>query len=512
MVWTIGRNTSFVAAAFLVSACASLPPPPSGETAALDAVQVANRLTWGANGTTALDVAEKGLPAWVQSQLRPPAGDALPAEVAARIAALEISRTPLPELARDLERQRREMEAVKDDAQKKAAQEAYQQRLNNLARQAASRSLLRAIYSSNQLEEQMTWFWMNHFNVHQYKANLRALVGDYEERAIRPYALGRFRDLVGATLRHPAMIRYLDNEQNAANHINENYARELLELHTLGVDGGYSQQDVQEVARVLTGVGVNYGGNTPKVRADRQQDYVRDGLFEFNPMRHDYTAKTVLGHSIRGHGLAEIDEMLDVLCRHPSTARFVSRKLAAFFVADDPPAGLVARMARTFQRSDGDIAAVLRTMIDSPEFARSLGHKFKDPVHYVVSAVRLAYDDKVILNTTPLVNWLTRMGEAPYNRQTPDGYPLTQSAWAGPGQMSTRFEIARALGLGSAGLFKTDGPTPTEMPAFPRLSNAFFYQSLEGALRAPTRFALDHAGTPQEWNVFLLASPDFMYR
>src|SRR5260221_3348496 len=230
------------------------------------------------------------------------------------------------------------------------------------------------------------------------------------------------------------MIRYLDNEQNAAGRINENYARELLELHTLGVDAGYTQRDVQELARVLTGVGVNYSESSPKVREDGRADYVRDGLFEFNPMRHDYGTKTVLGHSIRGRGMTEVDEILDILCRHPATARFVSRKLAAFYVADDPPPELVARMAQTFERTEGDIAAVLRTLIDSPEFARSLGGKFKDPVHYVVSAVRLAHDDKPPLNATPLINWLNRPGEGLYNPHKPDGYPLPQNPWASPRQ------------------------------------------------------------------------------
>jgi uncharacterized protein (DUF1800 family) len=511
MVRKLAMKLSPSAALLLLAACASAPQP-APEIAGADAIAVVNRLTWGANGTAARQVSGRGLPAWLDGQLHPRRGEALPEELSARIAAFEVSRTALADLAREVEKQRKEAEAITDDEKKKAAQQAYQRRLNDLARESASRSLLRAIYSRNQLEEQMTWFWMNHFNVHQYKANLRVMVGDYEERAIRPHALGRFRDLVGATLRHPAMIRYLDNEQNAANRINENYARELLELHTLGVDGGYTQQDVQELARVLTGVGVNFTESTPKVRADHQRDYVRDGAFEFNPNRHDYGTKTVLGHSIRGRGLAEVDEVLDILCRHPSTARFVSRKLATFFVADDPPPELVARMAETFRRTDGDVAAVLRTMIDSPEFARSLGRKFKDPVHYVVSAVRLAYDDQPILNATPLINWLNRMGEAPFNRQTPDGYPLTQSAWAGPGQMTTRFEIARAVGGGSAGLFKTEGPAAMEMPAFPRLSNAFYYRSVEATLRTPTRAALDRAGSPQEWNVFLLSSPDFMYR
>ena len=148
----------------------------------------------------------------------------------------------------------------------------------------------------------MTWFWFNHFNVHQYKRDLRALVGDYEDQAIRPHALGRFRDLLEATLRHPAMLRYLDNDQNAANHINENYAREIMELHTLGIGSGYSQKDVQELARILTGVGVDLSSTNPKLPPARQALLVRAGLFEFNPNRHDFSDKVLLGHAIRGSG------------------------------------------------------------------------------------------------------------------------------------------------------------------------------------------------------------------
>src|SRR5258706_10764165 len=460
--WSAGASKSpgLCLAAFLaVGACSSIPERPAGLPGGLrslspaDEIKVVDRMTWGVNGVTARAVSEQGLARYLAGQLQPPDGDPLPAEISSRIASLSISQKPAADLAMEVEQQRRDADTIGDDAAKKSAQAAYQQRLTALAREAAARSLMRALHSRDQLKEQMTWLWMNHFNVHQYKADLRVLMADYEERAIHPHALGRFRDLVGATLRHPAMIRYLDNEQNAAGHLNENYARDLLELHTLGVDGGYTQRDVQELARVLTGVGVNLTAKAPNVRAELREQYVRDGLFEFNPPRHDYGIKTILGHSIRGRGLAEVDEVIDVLCRHPATARFVSRRIGMFFVADDPPPALVERMARTFGATDGDIAAVLRTMIESPEFARSLGGKFKDPVHYVVSAVRLAYDDKPILNANPIVGWVNRLGEAFYNRQTPDGYPLTEAAWSSSGQMTARFQIARAIGSGTSGVF-----------------------------------------------------------
>jgi len=474
-------------------------------------LDVLNRLTWGASVSSARQIAAQGTDAFIERQLGQ-GGGALPPEAQAQIDALSISQRPVEELAVELEQRRRDADAVADLEQRKAAQQAYQQELNRLGREAAVRSLLRDLYAPDQLREQMTWFWMNHFNVLLYKANLRALVGDYEEHAIRPNALGRFSALVKATARHPAMLRYLDNEQNAVKHINENYARELMELHTMGVNGGYSQGDVQELARVLTGVGVNMTSSRPGVPPGLAGEYVRSGLFEFNPSRHDYGAKTFLGEPIRSRGLAELDEAIDRLVRQPATARFVSRKLALFFVSDDPPQALVEAMAATFRHSDGDIAATLRTLFAAPALTASLRTKFKDPVHYVVSAVRLAYDDKVILNAGPMIGWLGRMGEPLFAHETPDGYPLVRAAWASAGQMTVRFEIARGIGSGSAGLFKSDAPVPVERPAFPQLSNALYFQSLAPSLSGPTRQALDQAVSPQEWNLFLLASPEFMYR
>jgi uncharacterized protein (DUF1800 family) len=511
------RALAFVASS-LLAACQTLPPrgqdvprAAPAQRASSDDVALLDRLSFGATPSSAMEMARLGRQAWIERQLHPSASTALPSAVQSQVAAMTITQTPLPDLVRNLDAQRKSADAIADDDQKKMAQQQYQQELNRLTREASSRMLLRALYSPNQLQEQMTWFWFNHFNVHQYKSNIRVLVGDYEEK-LRAHSLGRFRDLLQASVFHPAMIRYLDNEQNAASRINENYARELLELHTLGVDGGYTQRDVQELARVLTGLGINFSEDTPKMKPDKQAFYVRRGLVEFNPNRHDFGDKQVLGATVQGRGIAEIEQVLDMLARHPSTARFVSRKLAQYFVSDAPPAALVDRMSRRFIETDGRIAEVMRMMIDSPEFHQSLGGKFKDPVHYVVSAVRLAYDDKAILNTGPMINWLNRLGEAPYNRQTPDGYPMDEMAWAGPGQMNTRFEVARAIGGGSAGLFKSEGAMPTERPAFPQLANPLYYDGIAPRLAAATRQALDQANSPQEWNALLLSSPEFMHR
>jgi uncharacterized protein (DUF1800 family) len=469
-----------------------------------------NRVTWGADAAGAAAIERLGAERWLQKQLHPSPDDRLPPAVQAQIDALTISRQPAALLMVQADDQNRALKDITDPAQKQAAQQARQQALNDLARQAATRSILRDLYSPDQLQEQMTWFWFNHFNVFQQKADLRALVGDYEDQGIRPHALGRFRDLLEATLRHPAMLRYLDNAANASGKINENYAREIMELHTMGVGSGYTQKDVQELARILTGVGID---PHPDQRPPRlAPGAVREGAFAFYPARHDFGDKVFLGHTIKGRGFSEVEEALDLLARNPATARHISTQLAAYFVADTPPPALVERMATTFQRSDGDIAAVLSTLLHSPEFAASLDHDFKDPAHYVFSAVRLAYGDKVITNTQPIQTWLNRLGEGLYAHETPDGYPTGAAAWNGPGQMATRFEIARAIGSNPAGLFRVDGAPPVDRPAFPQLQNALYYQVVATTLASPTRAALDQAASAQDWNTLFLSSPEFMRR
>jgi uncharacterized protein (DUF1800 family) len=499
------------------SAPAPGPETRKSEVVALSAhdLNLLNRITWGASASSAQEFARLGADKFLDRQLHPPPDAPLPRDAQAQIDGLSISHTPMETFVPDMDRQGQAANAITDPDQKQSAQKAYQDSLARYGREAAVRSLLRDLYSPYQLHEQLTWFWLNHFNVHLYKSNIRLLIANYEDKALRPHALGRFRDLLGATLRHPAMLRYLDNDQNAAGHINENYAREIMELHTMGVGSGYTQSDVQELARILTGAGVNQAppsAPAPKLTPEQQSQYLRAGLFEFNPARHDFGDKVFLGHPIKGRGLAEIDEALDLLSRAGATAHFISRKLAMYFVSDNPSPALVEKMATTFRQTDGDVAAVLKTMFGSPEFQASLGLQFKDPMRYVISAVRLAYDDKVILNIGPVLGWLGRMAEPLYGHDTPDGYPLAEAAWNGPGQMATRFEIARAIGSGSAGLFKPDGPDAVDHPAFPQPANALYFTSLRGTLGASTRQALDQAVSPQDWNTLFLASPEFMRR
>jgi uncharacterized protein (DUF1800 family) len=493
---------------------ASAPDPAHAAAAALPVLHREDmlwleRVTFGLDSASVSDYRRLGRERFLDEQLD--ARDtALPAPITAQIGALEVSHADPVKWLTEVNAQYKTINALPDGPDKEQARKVLNERGNKLAYEAIRRDLLRAVYSPSQLQEQMVWFWLNHFSVHQYKANLRWLVGDYSERAIRPHVFGRFEDLVMATLEHPAMLQYLDNNQNAIGHINENYARELMELHTLGVNSGYTQQDVQQLARVLTGVGINTG-DPPKLKAEWQRLYVRRGAFEFNPARHDFGTKILLGHTIEGKGFAEVEEAVRLIVGQPSCAQFVSRQMANYFVGDNPSPQLVERMTQTFERTHGDIAAVLRTMFLAREFNASLGGKFKDPMRFVVSSVRFAYDGRPISNTRPLLNWLNGLGEAPFGRQTPDGYPLTEVSWASSGQMSRRFEIARLIGSGNAGLFDAeDGGTPT-MSGFPQLSNRLYYEAVEPFLAGRTRSALDRANSQQEWNTFLLSSPEFSY-
>jgi uncharacterized protein (DUF1800 family) len=481
-----------------------------GSTDPVRAALLLDRVAGGASASSLRELAALGESRWLDAQLRADAAAPFPAPLAARLAALPGAGEPLEARLAELARLRRGIEALPAEAERVESRRAYQQALGAHGRAAASRSLLRALYSPTPLLEQMTWFWTNHFSVFAGKADLRAMVGDFEERAIRPHALGRFRDLLGAAVRHPAMLRYLDNAANAAGRLNENLARELLELHTLGVDGGYAQADVEALARVLTGVGIAAPDREPAMRPALRPLHVREGAFEFLPARHDFGDKLLLGRTIRGRGLAELDEVLDLLAAHPSTARHVARRMATFLVADSPDSALVARLAQAFSASGGDIAAVLRTLFASREFDASLGAKFKDPTRWVVSAVRLAWDEVPISDATPLLAWLVRLGQPAFGRPTPDGWPLDEASWAGSGQMSARFEIARTIGAGAPALFRD--PAASAAPPPPRLAGEVFEHAIRPRVASATLAVLAQADGPAQWNALLLSSPEFMRR
>ncbi len=465
------------------------------------------RLSWGSAPAALAEAESQGPDRWLNAQLRA-TNDALPPAIQKQVDAMEISRRPMEDLLVRLERQRLQINERASDADKAAAQKDYQAALNELARENATRFVLRAMVSPNQLRQQMAWFWLNHFSIFQGKGNLRAMAPDFEEQALRPHLLGKFRDLLRATAYHPAMLRYLDNERNAVGHINENYARELMELHTLGVDGGYTQADVQELARVLTGVGVNIERDEPRLSPALQRLYRRRGAFEFNPRRHDFGAKRLLGHNMRGGGLAEVEQALDILASHPATARFISRKLAWYFIGAEPDAELLRSMERSWRASDGTIAEVLATLFAAPQFRASLGRQFKDPTHYVLSAMRLACDGRPPANAQPLLGWINRLGQPLNGRQTPDGYSLDPASWSNPGQMTARFEVAQAIARGAGGCQMN----PQMRPEPPDLAQASVQSGLDARLGLATRQALAQARDRVEWNTLLLSAPEFMQR
>jgi uncharacterized protein (DUF1800 family) len=253
------RSASIVVALTCLLAGVEGEAPVAASPAQISSAQMAqiNRDTWGLNPA----VLQRASPS--KAVMAGPDSN-LPPLAASQIAQMRIVREPIAQLVVEMDAQSQAANKLTDPDMKKAAQQAYQQGMNDLMREAATRSLLRDLYSPAQLQEQMSWFWFNHFNVHANKRDVRAMVGDYED-VIRAHALGKFRDLLEATLRHPAMLRYLDNDQNAASRINENYAREIMELHSMGVGSGYSQSDVQELARILTGVGVSLKPDAPKL-------------------------------------------------------------------------------------------------------------------------------------------------------------------------------------------------------------------------------------------------------
>lgn len=311
-----------------------------------------------------------------------------------------------------------------------------------LAQDLVAAKLFRAVYSNRQLEEVLADFWYNHFNVFLAKGPDRYLVTAYDRDAIRPHVLGKFEDLLRATAQSPAMLFYLDNWQSAGpqspaarrRHIglNENYARELMELHTLGVDGGYTQKDVTEVARCFTGWSI------------RQP--ARVAAFQFNPRMHDDGGKTVLGVRIpAGGGMHDGLAVLHLLARHPSTARHISRELAMRFVADEPPAALVDRMAATFLKKDGDLRAVLKTMFDSPEFwsREAYRAKLKSPFEMVASSLRALNAD---VDFALAVNrQLTQLGQPLYRKVEPTGYPNSSQEWLNSAALLARMNFSVAL-------------------------------------------------------------------
>jgi uncharacterized protein (DUF1800 family) len=424
-------------------------------------LHVLNRVTYGPRSGDVDRVKAVGLEKWIEMQLTPSRIDN--SALDAKLAGLETlgldARTIQREYAAPAMMERRARKAKAAEGSGKAGtEEGTDQNPMRRMQQAPSAAiqkdrqvisdleqakLLRAVYSERQLEEVLVDFWFNHFNVFAGKGAVRNYIGEYEREAIRPYVLGHFRDMLGATAKHPAMLFYLDNwmsssdaaprasvRQPAAKRprgINENYARELLELHTLGVDGGYTQQDIVNVARAFTGWTMR----------------PREGTgFLFVAARHDRGAKVVLGHPITGTGVDAGEQVLDIVAAHPSTARHIASKLAIRFVSDTPPPALVDRLAATFTSTKGDLREVMRVLLTSPEFQSPAAYrvKVKTPFEFVVSALRASGADVRV--ALPLARTLKDMGMPLYFCQPPTGYDDASTTWVNAGALVSRMNFA----------------------------------------------------------------------
>ncbi|NEN87420.1 MAG: DUF1800 domain-containing protein [Okeania sp. SIO3H1] len=352
--------------------------------------------------------------------------------------------------------------------------------------QASRGRFLRTLESPCHLEEVMVDFWYNHFNVFGRQGLNRLYFSSYEQQAIRPHVLGKFRELLGATAHHPAMLIYLDNWRSHRGKINENYARELLELHTLGVDGGYSQDDIIALAKIFTGWGL-----PPNVK--RAEDV--DGFY-FDEKRHEPGDKLFLGQTIKENGMAEGEIALDILANHPATAKHISYKLAQTFVLDQPPESLVQNLTQIFLESEGDISEVLKTLFNSSEFWQVETHnsKFKNPYHFVASAMRAIGNE--VDNFRPINGILDQLGMPLYGCVTPDGYKNTKEAWLSSDTMIRRSSLAVPL---SGGLLGRGKPISAEK-LMATLGNNFSAQTL----------AVIENSSPELRAALIFGSPEFM--
>jgi uncharacterized protein (DUF1800 family) len=421
-----------------------------------------SRLAYGARPGDAERVRQIGLDRWIAMQLAPERIDDRRSDsLVASYRTLDLPTSELTAMFREVRMARR------DSMQPERGELRDSRRTLQLSvNEVAAAKLARAVASERQLYEQMVDFWHNHFSVFSGKGQTRLYIPAYDRDVIRPNALGRFRDLLGAVAKSPAMLFYLDNAQSVADSmhntlnarrrplraarrpganppvnppprrargLNENYARELMELHTLGVDGGYTQQDVGEVARALTGWSIDPA----------------QGAFVFRAAAHDADEKTVLGTRLAAdRGIDDGEQVLDLLARHPSTARHISRKLAVRFVSDSAPAALVDRCAAVFTTTDGDIRETLRCVVTSPELFSPQAYraKVKTPFELVASALRAS--DATPDQTPRSTQIVARLGQPIFGRQTPDGWPDRAEEWLNAGAMVNRVNFGIALAAG----------------------------------------------------------------
>ncbi|WP_372827363.1 DUF1800 domain-containing protein [Polaromonas sp.] len=443
------------------------------DTGAAAAWRATSRLGYGPSAATA-PAAQAGARAWALQQLdaayaasqRAPA---IPAELAR-------FNQPVNQIAADFHAER-EARRLARQANAVGAPAARPGNADNFSREMQqSAAAWRLMACSDPAVEQpllarMTEFWFNHLNVFVGKGPVRPFVGHYAVNVIRANALGKFEDMLLASARHPAMLFYLDQAQSNVRGLNENYARELMELHTLGVNAGYTQNDVRELARILTGwtVGLQQGE-----------------AFRFGPRLHDTGDKVLLGRSFSADGLREGEEAIRMLARHPATAQRIALRLATTFVTDQPPRVLTDRLAATFTRTQGDIRAVMRTLIESPEFWAADNTLFKTPLDFACSALTAGGGARERREIQLTLGFLAQAGQPMHGWQTPDGYKTDAATWLAPEALTRRADYAMALGV--------------------RMDDPLYLQTF---LSAASRERITRE-TPALRAGLTLASPDFM--
>ena len=495
----------------------AMPYKKAGLTTEQAAAHLLSRFTYGIKPGQVEEVSKMGLDKWFKKQLEGKLDDKELDEMLAKYDAIKLTNSEVEDVFPQGPRIKRwairdgylNKDSVSTEVNKKAERETIQKYMldkgyrptQELNRQFFSQKILRAAYTNNQVREMLTDFWFNHFNVALNKPQCASFIPAYERDVIRPNVFGDFEDLLLKTAKSPAMLTYLDNfsssgvnvpmddqemmgmsemgmsaqqkaknnakikkikqqiqEKKKKNGLNENYAREVMELHTLGVDGGYTQSDVTQAARVLTGWTVaplgkeGYGagnrGIINRIGANKlaEKGFVLDGDFFFNATRHDNGEKVVLGRKFSaGGGYEEGVELLKMLAHHPSAANFISKKLAARFVEDVPPKSLIDKMAKTFSSTNGNITKVLITMVNSPEFwsVDALREKTKSPFELAMSAVRGL--DATITQPFELYNWVNKMGQQMYYYQAPTGFPDNGQYWINTGSLLNRMNFGLAF-------------------------------------------------------------------
>jgi uncharacterized protein (DUF1800 family) len=501
-------------------------------------LHVLNRIGFGPRPGDVERVKAIGVQRYIDEQLRPER--IADADMAARLSSLETLGMNNRQIAQTYEMPQLEARRAKKNEAAKAGDDAaaggdnagavkmpdpLQQKANRVVVELSEQKILRAVYSERQLQEVLTDFWFNHFNVDARKGPDRFMLTEYEREVIRPHVLGKFRDLLEADAKSPAMLFYLDNwmsadpngahmqrapaprfgggrfgggmmfplaprpaaqGKNAPKGLNENYGRELMELHTLGVDGGYTQKDVTEVARAFTGWTIQ----NPRMGGD----------FRFEPRIHDEGQKIVLGHVIRaGGGENDGEQVLDILAKSPSTATFMATKLVRRFVSDTPPPALVDRVAARFRDTDGDLREVMRTILSSPEFSAPAAYraKVKTPFEFVVSALRATGAE--IQDATPLVRQMQQLGQPLYMCQPPTGYKDTADAWVNTGALVSRMNFSLML-------------ASNKVPRVTVTDTSAVGTTLGGDMSETTRQTIAKATSAPQMAALTLGAPEFQRR